>query len=131
VRVYPTDSPIPKPPIVDELQDAFVFDGDRGWERGEIGEDSTAIPKTSASDFAYDERVHEYCAFFKQLGEHRISGPEVVDPDRRIDQNHLRAGRRRGIESAFVSLPPRAASRFPASRAISACKPAWTRAVFS
>jgi hypothetical protein len=53
----------------------------------------------------------EDLAVVEQLREYRAGQPQMVDPDRRIDQDHLDFGRRRGIFLRSGSLPPRRASR--------------------
>ena len=58
-------------------------------------------------------------------------GPEMVDPDRSIDQDHDYAVRRRGIARKRFSVPPRSARRFALSSVIKASSPMWTREVFS
>jgi hypothetical protein len=55
---------------------------------------------------------------------------EVGNPDRSINEDH-QALLRRGTLGSLGWLPPSAASRFAASRAIRASNPALTRAVFS
>ena len=70
--------------------------------------------------------------FSEEFSECRFVPAEVADPNGRIDEyHHLVAERRLGTARRFGSVPPRAASRFPDSRAISASKPARTKAVFS
>jgi hypothetical protein len=46
----------------------------------------------------------------QQFDELRITPPQVIDPDRRIDENHERA-RRRGGAAMDRSVPPSAARR--------------------
>ena len=57
---------------------------------------------------------------------------EVIDPHRRIDENHAALlGRRRRIARRWASLPPRSASRRALCWAISAFRPSWTSDAFS
>src|ERR1700761_8995502 len=48
---------------------------------------------------------------------------EVVDPDRGVDQDHLESSRRRGAADAWLSEPPRAASRLALSTRIKVSSP--------
>src|SRR5258708_27647763 len=56
--------------------------------------------------------------------------PEVLNPDGSVGE-HDHAGRGRGMFDILGCVPPSAARRLPASRAISASSPARTKAVFS
>jgi hypothetical protein len=55
----------------------------------------------------------------------------VIDPNRRIDQDHAEPGRRRGIGFKSGSVPPRSANRRALSRSISALSASRTSADFS
>ena len=55
-----------------------------------------------------------------------IAPPEVINPNRRIDQNHAAARRRAGALSAGC-VPPNRASRCALSRWISASRPSCIR----
>jgi hypothetical protein len=56
----------------------------------------------------------------------------VVNPHGRVNENHRPGpGRRLGMGRNSGSVPPRAARRLAAPRAIKASKPARTKAVFS
>src|SRR5690606_25351821 len=66
----------------------------------------------------------------KQFDEPRLAAPNVVNPDRRVGENHV-AGRRRGAASASGSEPPSRASLRAASRCTSALSASRTSADFS
>ena len=86
----------------------------------------------SARDLADDEWMSKDEVPFEQIADCRKTGSQMFDPNRRVEQDQGRMrGRRRGTERNRGSLPPKAASRRAASRAISACNPARTSAVFS
>ena len=101
-------------------------------ELREVAEDRGAVSEPSASNFTDDKRMRYDAVLDEEVGKARIPTTEVIEPHRRIDEDHPRTlGRRRGADRACASDPPRAASRFPASRAINAFRPACTNAVFS
>ena len=47
----------------------------------------------------------------EQIRNRRVANPQMLDPDRGIDEGHSRSGRRRGAVASSGSLPPRRASR--------------------
>lgn len=68
----------------------------------------------------------------EQFGQSVVTLPQVLNPNRCIDQRHYAAGgRRRGIGRIFFSVPPSAAKRRALSSAMRASKPRRTKAVFS
>ena len=60
-----------------------------------------------------------------------VTGAQMIDPDRSIDQDHLVVGRRRGTGAKSGSLPPSRAKRRALSRSISALRASRTNADFS
>jgi hypothetical protein len=61
----------------------------------------------------------------------RIVHPQVIDPDRSVDQNHFLAARRRRGAESLGSLPPSRAKRRAASRSINAFNASRTSADFA
>lgn len=61
----------------------------------------------------------------ENFAEFSVAESEMIDPDRRVDQYHVRAfSRRLGTPRSLGSVPPSALKRRAASRAISAWSPA-------
>jgi hypothetical protein len=80
---------------------------------------------------AHHEGVREDFAPVQPRREPLIAGPQMLDPVGRIDEDHPRFVRRRGIAVRPGSLPPRRASRRAASRSINARSASRTKADFS
>ncbi len=57
-----------------------------------------SVTRTDVSDgqFAHDERVRQHPVLLQQFVELRVPDPKVIDPNRRIDQDHDASERRRG-----------------------------------
>jgi hypothetical protein len=68
---------------------------------------------------------------FEEGGELPVVCAQMIDPDRRIDQDHGRAGRRRRGVFNLGSVPPSRANRRALSRSISALSASRTRLDFS
>jgi hypothetical protein len=65
------------------------------------------------------------------VGQYGIAGPQMVDPNRGIDQDHPGIGRRRAGACSPGSLPPKRASRRALSRSIKAFNASRTKLDFS
>jgi len=78
-----------------------------------------------------DKAMPENLPAVEQLPERMIRGPQMVDPDRGINQDHSRASRRRGAAARSGWLPPNRASRRALSRSINALSASRTRMDFS
>ena len=87
----------------------------------------------AAGELADDKGMPEDVSAFKKFHEARDACPEMIDPNRGIDENHgdQAAGRLRGMGRSFFSVPPNLASRRLLSREIRASSPRRTRVVFS
>jgi hypothetical protein len=97
----------------------------------EIAQNAGSMAEIPASQFTHDERMDQNQAVAQQLGKVVRAFTKVGDPNRGVHQNHAcRPGRRLGILRSAGAVPPKAASRRAASRAIKASRPAWTKAVF-
>ena len=80
--------------------------------------------EVSGRNLAHDECVHGDFAPFECRCQSRVMETQMVDPDRRIDDDDFFMLRRRGIGFIRGSLPPslaslRAASRAPSERSAS------------
>ncbi len=110
----------------------FVSSLRRFREFCEVSQNLAALLQISARKFPQYEGMHENHAALEKLRESSVAFAKVIDPDGTVDQHrHNVADRRRSAVSSCGWLPPSAASRFAASRAISASSPACTSAVFS
>src|SRR5690242_9636355 len=89
------------------------------WQTGEVRQCPDPIAKIFCRKLADDEGMHGCFLGQKQTAEFRILSPKVADPDRSIDQGHRRLALRRRPARKSGMVPPRAARRFAASRAIS------------
>src|SRR5271167_1321096 len=116
---------------IDQPEYFFVRGTDRLRQPLRDPYDVVTLPQIAQRELARDERMSENLAVAKQFAEYRVGRPQVFDPDRRIDQDHLGFGRRRGIGLRLGSLPPRRASRRAASRSTNALSASRTSADFS
>ena len=99
-------------------------------QRLEVGQRCEPVFQITASQFAGYERMNQNTSFEQAPGKIGLTAPEMLDPNGRVREDH-HADRRRGTLVILGFVPPRAAKRLPASRAISASSPARTKAVFS
>jgi hypothetical protein len=120
---------------LDERQDFLVLDDRSSREISQELEDLSSILQQTTGELSRHEGMTEHLLIKKQLAEVLVGSSKVVDPYRRVDEDHAgfeRARvRRRGMRRALLSDPPNAASRLALSRATSASRPALTTAVFS
>jgi hypothetical protein len=70
-------------------------------------------------------------ATIEKVSERAVPTPQMVNPDRFIDQNQVIFGRRRGDALRLRSLPPSRASRRALSRSIKALSASRTGRDFS
>jgi hypothetical protein len=119
--------------VLYEEQDLFMRSGLSPGERLEKLKDFSSPCHASAGQLADDKGVDEDFSAFKKFREAGDARPEMIDPNRGIDENHgdQAVGRLRGMGRSFFSVPPSLASRRLLSRAINASSPRRTRAVFS
>jgi len=101
----------------------------QGCEKSEY---LTPIGQAPARDLAHDEGMTEDLGTGEEPSQANVAPPEMVHPDRGVDQRHAerRLRRRRGARRDFC-VPPSAARRSALARAIKASMPACKRAVFS
>ena len=94
-------------------------------------EDFAPVPQGSACQFADDERMDDDISVLEQAGQRWAAHMEVLDPDRRIDEDHAtRPVLRRLIGLSRGSEPPSFASLRALSLSTNASSPMWMRAVF-
>jgi hypothetical protein len=89
------------------------------------------LAQRAERDFTDDVRMRQHFAPLEELAEDYIARTKMIDPDRRIDQDHLADGRRRGTSLSRGSLPPSRASRRALSRSINAINASRMSAVLS
>jgi hypothetical protein len=77
----------------------------------------------AAGQLSSDERVDQHFLLLQGRNESQLTAAEVLDPDRRVNEDHTLPGRRRGTDLALGSLPPSRASRRALSREMSARRP--------
>src|SRR6266436_3766906 len=116
---------------IDELEHFQVRGAGRLRHPPQYPQNVVTLSQIAERKLAQHERMPEHPAVFEQRVEYRAGRPEMLDPDRRIDEDHPRFVRRRGISARSGSLPPRRASRRAASRSINALSASRTRADFS
>ena len=133
VDVGPTKATAEQAVPLDALE-RFLLRREHGL--GQISQelkDGGPVTQVPARELSGDVGMPKHLAGRQRAGEFAGTRPEVTDPLRGVGKNHERrppARRRRGCLS-WRSEPPSAASRRAASRAMSASRPACTRAVFS
>lgn len=60
-----------------------------------------ALPQIAQRQFTDDKRMRQHAAGIEQAGKAIVTRPQMIDPDRRIGEDHAGSGRRR---AAGVSL---------------------------
>ena len=97
----------------------------------QIAKNKFALPQIAEGKFASHKRMTKNQTEVEQAHQRLVNGPQMLHPDRSIDQNHLRADRRRGGATRSGSLPPNRANRRALSRSIRALSASRTKADFS
>jgi hypothetical protein len=132
VCIDPAGTASPKLAPFHQLQCFLVSSLQRVRKFCQVCENLATLSQISARKLTQDERMHQTHTVLEKFSEAGMTFAKVLDPDGGVGQHrHNVAARRRGIGSSCGWLPPRAARRFAASRAISASSPACTSAVFS
>ena len=136
VCVHPADPAAPQRRPLDEANHFVVRSHARGVQLAQPLEHLGPRGDRTEGDLAEYAGVHHDATLAEQLRQTRVAPPPVIEPHRRVGEDHHRPrrrapGRRRGIAFRRGMVPPRAARRRPASRAMRASSPARTRAVFS
>ena len=78
-------------------------------------QDNRSILEIPQRQFSDDTLMYTHLVALKQINQNRLSVPQVIDPDVRIDEDSHARSRLRGAASAAESLPPSAASCRPLS----------------
>ena len=128
-----SDAAAMKVPLFNEDEDFFMRGLAGPRQSGEEFEDLVPPGKGSAGEFSNHQRVADNVAGFQPDRQLAVAPPQMVDPDRCIDEDHcdfLQPGLRRGATLALRSEPPRTASFLADSRAINASSPIRTSSVF-
>lgn len=86
------------------------------------------VPKNKFGD---NERVRRNVVPLQLLVECGVPLAKMIDPHRRVGENHFTFGLRLGIEAITGDVPPRAANLRAASRSISALRASRMRALLS
>jgi len=81
------------------------------WEVAQETDDFAATRELAERELADHRWVSQHLGFLEEHGELRISDPEVVDPDRGVDEDHADVVRRLGIALKAGSLPASRARR--------------------
>ena len=102
-----------------------------GRRTNQIGKDGGAWVQTPQGRFTDDKRVRQDLTGLEQRCQPLITFSQMIEPDRGINQNHDRRGRRRGGAFSFECVPPRRAGRRALSRSIKALRVSRTSADFS
>jgi len=130
MNVDVANAPSHQSATIDKLK-RFIFGSyRRQWKLAHQRKNLRAAFQIAARKLAKNERMHQHQSIVQRVEKMRLAATEVVDPHRRVDQDHD-LWRRRGIALSCVSLPPSLAKRLALSRSISALNPAWIRAVRS
>ena len=117
--------------LLDKPKNLIVVRHHHLRQRGKQSQDLCSSTQPSASKLSHHKRMRDDMAVNKHLTQPRIPAPEMVDPDRRVHQNHAALpDRRRGIDLSLFSVPPSSARRRALSRAIKASSPRCMSAVF-
>ena len=74
-----------------------------------------AVLEIPQREFRDDTLMHAHLIALEQIDQNRLSFPQVVDPDVRVNKDSHARARLRGAASAAGSLPPSAASCRPLS----------------
>jgi hypothetical protein len=114
------------------MKDFFVA-GRRGLGKAmQKIEDKVPTAQIPAGQFSNYEGMFENLPLVQEINQPVIAFPEMIDPDRRVDEDHtIGSVRRRGTGWSSFMDPPRAARRRALSRAIRVSSPRRTRDVFS
>src|ERR1700680_1520556 len=116
---------------IDEMHHLLVRSDGRLRQFVHGAKDDIGLPQIAEGELAQNIRMPENLAAVEQPTQRVIAGPQMVDPDRSVDQDHLARNRRRGAAARSGSLPPSRARRRALSRSISALSASRTRADFS
>ncbi len=121
----------PKAPFLNKIQNLIVCQVREHAEVAKELENVAALLDRPQSQLLDNERVTTNLVSPEQLDKRGFRRMKVVDPYRRVDQDHALRPRRRGAAVADGSEPPSAASRRALSTRINVSRPSRTSADFS
>src|ERR1039458_4342207 len=117
--------------FLDEQQDLVML-GEGGLrEPAQQREDLRSMGQVAQGKLSGDPGVSQDGVVVEQIGEDGVSGAQVVDPQRGIDQDHRAWLRRLGTPFRAGSVPPSRARRLALSLSTRARSASRTSAVFS
>ena len=93
MRIDPTDPSPPELAFTHQIQSFFVGCGSCLRQILEIPQNIRAVFQVAAREFAEDERVHQNRCFVEKRRELRLAFTEMFNPDRTVDEHHLRSRR--------------------------------------
>ena len=131
VNIYVADAAPEQRGMVYEAQDLRIRGGAGSRKTRQHPQYEFALTQVAQSELADNEWMCQRCASFEQLRKGRVTVAEMLDPNRRIDQDHAPADRRLGGALRSGSVPPRRAKRRALSRSISALSASRIRLDFS
>lgn len=112
-----------QPVLLDQRQNLIVSSARSCREPLEKTNDFSSIPKVATRQLTDDEWMNEHTLLFEQLDEDWVDLPQMIDPDRCIDEDQRPAGFRRGMADRSGSVPPSRARRRALSLDMSARRP--------
>jgi hypothetical protein len=113
----------------DEVHDLIVFSHAHGAKLLKQLESCLAVREIAAGEFTDYERVNYDFAATEMLAEWGLALAKVVNPYRRVGEDHIAAEERLlGIGSSCGWVPPSLASRKALSRSMSAFSPSRSTA---
>ena len=129
--IHPADTPSVQSMPFHEIKDLGMLRLGRRRKLVQQLENLAPVPQGSACQFGDDERMDHDVAVLEQAGQPWAAHAEVLDPDRRVDEDHAtRPVLRRLVGLSRGSEPPSFASLRALSLSINASSPMWMRAVF-
>jgi hypothetical protein len=130
VHVYISQAPPGQIAHLEEGDDLIVAGHRSPGKLSQQGDDLCSVLQVAARQLADDERMAEDLPGLQESDQPLVAVSQVIDPDRRVDQDGYRS-RRLGIGLDRFSVPPSLARRLALSRSISASSPSLTSLVFS
>ena len=128
--IHVADAPAEQELTRDEFQHFGIGRSLGHWKLAHGFQYLGSLPQVAQGQFAQDERMGEYLASNQAVCQMRVAVLKMIDPHRRVDQDHASALRRAGTSSCG-SEPPSRARRRALSRSIRAFSASRTRADFS
>lgn len=83
-----SDAAAEKRSAIDEVEDLVIRRYGGLGQLSQSAEHNITFAQITESELARDKAMPEYLSAVEQMGEHTITGPQVVDPDRSIYQDH-------------------------------------------